>query len=113
MRAAGSGAKMAAIVNGLDGFARHGILFATLVASIGLAIGALWEVVEYATGMADPPLLAAAIHDLCSDMVGAVLAGGLAAWYVRVRHGGGQLWPLGMPGSAFQKRLPRGSEYGA
>jgi hypothetical protein len=95
----------------LDGFARHGLLFATLVASIGLAVGALWEVFEYATGVADPPLLAAAMHDLCSDTVGAALGGGLAAWYVRGRYGEGRLRPLSMPDSALaRKRLPHAVE---
>jgi hypothetical protein len=95
----------------LNGFARHGFLLGTSVAGIGLAVGALWEVFEYATGMADPPVLAAAMHDLCSDAVGAVLGGGLTAWYVRGRYGKGYLRPLSIPGTAFfRKHLPRGFE---
>ena len=78
----------------LDGFARHGLLFGASVACIGLSAGALWEVFQYATGLADAPLLAAAMHDLCSDMVGAVLGGGLAAWHIRGRCGEGHPRPF-------------------
>jgi hypothetical protein len=98
----------------LGAFARHGLLLGTSVAGIGLAVGALWEVFEYATGMADPPVLAAAMHDLCSDAVGAVLGGGLTTWYVCGRYGEGYLWPLSIPGRALApKRLQRGLEDGA
>ena len=95
----------------LDRFSRHGHLFGISVAGIGLAWGALWEVFQYATGTADLPVLAAAMHDHCSDAVGAVLGSGLAGWYVRGRYGRGYRQPLSTLGTAFaQKRLPRGIE---
>ena len=81
------------------------------MAGIGLAWGTLWEVFQYATGTADPPVLAAAMHDLCSDAVGAVLGGGLAGWYIRGRYGQCRRQPLSTLGTAFaRKRLPRGME---
>lgn len=60
-------------------FRGHGALFVLTVASLGLAVGALWEVFEWALAMPhnNPGM------DLLMDAVGALAAGLLAAWLVR------------------------------
>ncbi len=60
-------------------FREHGTLFVVTVASLGLALGALWEVFEWALAMPhnNPGM------DLLMDAIGALAAGVAVAWVLQ------------------------------
>ena len=72
---------------------RHLVGIAVVTASLGLAVGAVWEMLEFASdgtlgsnlseGNSDT------VGDLVADMVGAVLGAGLLVWWTR--HGWGSV----------------------
>lgn len=71
-------------------FRRHLGHFVIVIASFGISLGALWEVLEwlFAESLADP------VADIILDSLGAVLAGAVAAWV------------LGRSGSTSDSRGP-------
>lgn len=62
-------------------FRQHGLLYVVVIASFGLSIGALWEVVEWSTGIIDN--LHDTITDLIIDAVGATVAALTNVWAVK------------------------------
>ncbi len=75
----------------LTGLAGHPMVFVVIIAALGIALGALWEVTEWLAGK----ILAAqvvkglddTIIDLIMDTTGAVLAGLLSRWTRRNKSG--------------------------
>jgi hypothetical protein len=65
----------------------HPIIFALAIASFGVAIGAVWEIFEWAIGQIGS--IEDTILDLALDTAGAVLAGWLASWAARHEVEGG------------------------
>jgi hypothetical protein len=65
-------------------FAEHLGLFMIAIASFGLALGAVWEVVEWVMGVIEPA--GGVILDLIMDATGAVAAALLSVWAVRRRE---------------------------
>ncbi len=75
----------------LTGAGDHTLLLVLVIASVGLALGALWEVAEWAydqvvsgnaiKGKTDT------IIDMIVDTLGALVAGWLASWMVRRKRG--------------------------
>lgn len=63
-------------------FADHGYLYALTIASFGLSLGALWEVVEWVFGVIGP--IDDTVLDLVMDTIGAVGAAMVAGLAVRV-----------------------------
>ncbi len=73
----------------LTGLAGHPILFVLIIAALGIALGALWEVTEW---VADKIVAAQVVKalddtiiDLIMDSAGAVLAGLLSRWILRTK----------------------------
>lgn len=64
---------------------RHVAVFIIATASFGLALGALWEIFEYVTGLIDGQ--GDTIGDLAVDAVGALAGGAVAAAAMLRRHG--------------------------
>jgi hypothetical protein len=58
-------------------FRGRSLLFALVIATFGLAIGAVWEMIEWTFIQLKDPVV-----DLMMDGIGAVLAGLLASWLV-------------------------------
>ncbi|WP_119459628.1 hypothetical protein [Rhodospirillaceae bacterium SYSU D60014] len=70
-------------------FHGHGPLYILAVTSFGIAVGALWEVIEWLFGVISS--LDNTITDLVMDSLGAVVAGLAAAWALG-RERAGQLY---------------------
>lgn len=66
-------------------FREHNTLFVVAIASFGMALGGLWEIVEWTVGV--PQTYATVVMDLGMDAIGALLAGGLGAWAIHVEAG--------------------------
>ena len=71
----------------LKGERRHGFLIVLLIASVGIALGALWEVAEWSFDQIAPGDVIKGKHDTLVDIVmdtgGAVLAGIMALKLLR------------------------------
>jgi hypothetical protein len=67
----------------LNVFRHHRVLFVLSVASFGIAIGALWEVFEWVTGVIND--LDDTITDLIMDTIGATAAAVLSLWALQER----------------------------
>lgn len=59
-------------------FRGRGLLFGLVIATFGLAAGAVWEMIEYTLIQLKDP-----VEDLMVDTVGAVLAGLFATWTLK------------------------------
>lgn len=64
---------------------RHVVVFIIATAGFGLALGALWEIFEYLTGLLDGP--GDTIGDLAMDAVGALAGGTVVAIALMNRRG--------------------------
>lgn len=62
-------------------FEPHGILFILTIASFGIAIGGVWEIVEWAAGVIGT--LGDTVVDLIMDTIGALAAGAVNLWALR------------------------------
>ena len=62
-------------------FFAHGLAFAVAVGSLGLALGALWEIFEWSVSI--PQTYRTVAIDLIMDTLGAVAAAILAAWITK------------------------------
>lgn len=73
----------------LTGVERHGVLLVLVVAAVGLAFGALWEVAEFIYDWFFRPQVSTIksvpdrLIDLILDSAGALVAGWLALWMAR------------------------------
>lgn len=71
----------------LDIFRQHKLLYMLTIVSFGIAVGALWEVVEWTAGQVLSiqvvPSLEDTIIDLVMDSLGAVLAALVSLWALR------------------------------
>jgi VanZ family protein len=67
----------------LNVFREHRVLFVLAIASFGIAIGALWEVFEWVTGVIND--LDDTITDLIMDTLGATIAAVLSLWALQER----------------------------
>lgn len=67
-----------------DSFREHRWLFMLVVASFGIAIGAVWEIAEWTADLLLRADVVAGLHDtivdLIVDSIGALLAGAAAVW---------------------------------
>ena len=62
-------------------FEPHGLLYVLIIASFGIAIGGVWEIVEWAAGVIGT--IDDTAIDLVMDTIGALMAGGLNLWALR------------------------------
>ena len=71
----------------LAGFHSQRLLFALTIASFGIAIGALWELVEWGADFVVASEVVENINDIMDDLImdtiGAVLAGWMSLWGLR------------------------------
>ena len=71
----------------LDSFHAQRLLFVLSIASFGIAIGAIWEVVEWAADFFVASEVVESINDIMDDLImdsiGACLAGVLSLWGLR------------------------------
>ncbi|WP_044171820.1 hypothetical protein [Kamptonema formosum] len=76
-------------------FQDHRWLYLLAIASFGISIGALWEIVEWLTQVIDS--LNDTIVDLMMDALGAGLAAGMSLWALqeRTHPGSGNRQPVG------------------
>lgn len=65
-------------------FREHSLLFVLTVASFGMAVGGVWEIIEWIFGVIGT--LQDTISDLSMDLFGAVLGGLFASWALRTRN---------------------------
>ena len=77
----------------LAGAGRHRLLLAATIACVGVAVGAWWEVAEWAFDQAFPGDVIKGKHDTIVDLVADTLGAALAAW-MSLRA----LRPAGAPG---------------
>ena len=87
-------------------FAAHSWLFAIAVGSLGLALGALWEIFEWL--MSIPQTYTAVAIDLIMDTLGVLVAAILAMWIVKRQGVPGQ--PSDSPESDPLRRRQRAPE---
>jgi hypothetical protein len=73
----------------MHGFYAHWVMFVVTIASMGIAIGALWEVVEWLADFVIPMQIVAGLSDTVTDLIldsaGAVLAAMLNLWGLNER----------------------------
>lgn len=73
----------------MEGFSSHRVLFVLTIASLGIALGALWEVVEWLADFATPKQVVSGLDDTISDIMldsaGALLAALLNVWGLNER----------------------------
>ncbi len=73
----------------MHGFYAHRFMFVVTIASMGIAIGALWEVAEWLADFVTPQQIVAGLFDTITDIildsVGAVLAAILNLWGLNER----------------------------
>ncbi len=73
----------------MQGFYAHRVMFVVTIASMGIAIGALWEVVEWLADFVIPMQIVAGLSDTVTDLIldsaGAVLAAMLNLWGLNER----------------------------
>ena len=71
----------------LDIFRQHKLLYLLTIVSFGIAVGALWEIIEWSAGQVLPiqvvPGLEDTIINLVMDSLGAVFAALLSLWALR------------------------------
>lgn len=73
----------------MEGFSSHRVLFVLTIASLGIALGALWEVVEWLADFATPKQVVSGLTDTITDIMldsgGALLAALLNVWGLHER----------------------------
>ncbi len=73
----------------MHGFYAHRVMFVVTIASMGIAIGALWEVAEWLADFVTPTQIVAGLFDTVTDLIldsaGAVLAAVLNLWGLNER----------------------------
>ena len=71
----------------LRGGPGRGVLLALVIAAVGLAVGALWEVAEWGFDRIAPGDVIKGKHDtivdIVMDTIGALLAGAASLWFLR------------------------------
>lgn len=73
----------------MEGFYEHRMMFVVAIASMGIALGALWEVVEWLADFATADQIVPGLNDTVTDLIldsaGAVLAAVLNLWGLNER----------------------------
>ena len=73
----------------MHGFYAHRVMFVVTIASMGITIGALWEVAEWLADFVTPTQIVAGLDDTVTDLIldsaGAVLAALLNLWGLHER----------------------------
>ena len=68
----------------MESFATHRVLFVITIASLGIALGALWEVTEWLADFATPKQIVSGLVDTITDIIldsgGAIVAAFLNLW---------------------------------
>lgn len=68
----------------MESFATHRVLFIITIASLGIALGALWEVTEWLADFATPKQIVSGLVDTITDIIldsgGAIVAAFLNLW---------------------------------
>lgn len=68
----------------MESFYSHRVLFVITIASVGIAIGALWEVIEWLADFATPKEIVSGLFDTITDIIldsaGAIVAAFLNLW---------------------------------
>ncbi len=73
----------------MEGFSRHRVLLVLIIASLGIALGALWEITEWLADFLTPKQIVAGLTDTITDLMldsgGALLAALLNLWGLHER----------------------------
>ena len=73
----------------MENFYNHRVLFVITIASLGIALGALWEVAEWLSDFATPKQIVSGLFDTITDIIldsgGALLAALLNLWGLHER----------------------------
>ena len=78
----------------MGSFAGHRVLFVITIASLGIALGALWEIAEWSADFVLPQQIVSGLFDTVTDLIldsaGAILAALLNLWGLNELHRSGQ-----------------------
>jgi hypothetical protein len=73
----------------MEGLAEHRVLLVVIIASLGIALGALWEVAEWLADFVTPKQIVSGLTDTITDIMldsgGAILAALLNLWGLHAR----------------------------
>lgn len=73
----------------MEGFSSHRVIFVLTIASLGIALGALWEVAEWLADFVTPKQIVSGLTDTITDIIldsgGALLAALLNVWGLHER----------------------------
>jgi hypothetical protein len=78
----------------MEGFSHHRVLLVLIIASLGIALGALWEITEWLADFLTPKQIVSGLTDTITDMMldsgGALLAALLNLWGLHERSRAGE-----------------------